>query len=180
MFGLSFVAPELITITITDKWTESAKILQLLCISGAFIPVINLCSNLLISKGKSNIYMWNTISLVIFQLFVMLLCHPYGIHTMIIIYVAINISWLLIWHHFVQKEISYSLNSLIKDITPFLLITTGAIAISYFCMANCDNIYLKFAGEIGIVAILYLSTMWATGSQTFKESLYYLLKRKKV
>ena len=179
MFGLSFVAPELITITITDKWAESAKILQLLCISGAFIPVINLCSNLLISKGKSNIYMWNTISLVIFQLFVMLLCHPYGIHTMIIIYVAINISWLLIWHHFVQKEISYSLNSLIKDITPFLLITSGAIAISYFCMEDCDNIYLKFAGEIGIVAILYLSTMWATGSQTFKESLYYLLKRKK-
>ena len=180
MFGLSFVAPELITITITDKWAESAKILQLLCISGAFIPVINLCSNLLISKGKSNIYMWNTISLVIFQLFVMLLCHPYGIHTMIIIYVAINISWLLIWHHFVQKEISYSLNSLIKDITPFLLITTGAIAISYFCMEDCDNIYLKFAGEIGIVAILYLSTMWATGSQTLKEGLDYLLKGKKV
>ena len=180
MFGLSFVAPELITITITDKWAESAKILQLLCISGAFIPVINLCSNLLISKGKSNIYMWNTFSLVIFQLFVMLLCHPYGIHTMIIIYVTINISWLLIWHHFVRKEISYSLNCLIKDITPFLLITSGAIAISYFCMADCDNIYLKFAGVIGIVAILYLSTMWATGSQTFKESFYYLLKRKKV
>ena len=79
MFGLSFVAPELITITITDKWAESAKILQLLCISGAFIPVINLCSNLLISKGKSNIYMWNTISLVIFQLFIMLLCHTDGI-----------------------------------------------------------------------------------------------------
>ena len=180
MLGLSFVAPELITITITDKWAESAKILQLLCISGAFIPLINLCSNLLISKGKSNIYMWNTISLVIFQLFVMLLCHSYGIHTMIVIYVAINISWLLIWFHFVQKEISYPLSSLIKDTIPFLLIAIGAIAISYFCMADCDNIYLKFVGKIGIVALLYLSAMWANGSQTLKEGLNYLLKRKVV
>ena len=180
MLGLSFVAPELITITITDKWAESAKILQLLCISGAFIPVINLCSNLLISKGKSNIYMWSTISLVIFQLFVMLLCHPYGIHTMIIIYVTINISWLLIWHHFVQKEICYTLKKLIKDTTPYLLITSGAIAITDFCMTDCTNIFFRFIGKIGIVSILYLSAMWVSGSQTFKESLNYLLKRKKV
>ena len=180
MLGLSFVAPELITIAITDKWAESAKILQLLCISGAFIPVINLCSNLLISKGKSNIYMWNTISLVIFQLFVMLLCHPYGIHTMIVIYVAINISWLLIWHHFVQKEIGYLLVNLMKDVTPYLLITIGAIVISHFCLIGCTNIYLKFVGKIGTVALLYLSAMWATGSQTLKEGLDYLLKGKKV
>ena len=33
MFGLSLIAPELITIAITDKWIESAQILQLLCIS---------------------------------------------------------------------------------------------------------------------------------------------------
>lgn len=180
MFGLSFVAPELITITITDKWAESAKILQLLCISGAFIPIINLCSNLLISKGKSNIYMWSTINLVIFQLFVMLLCHQYGIHTMIVIYVAINISWLLIWHHFVQKEICYTLKSLIKDTAPYLLIITGAIAVTDFCMTDCTNIYFRFVGKIVIVAILYLSAMWASGSQTFKESLNYLLKREKV
>ena len=66
MFGLSFVAPELITIAITDKWIASAQILQILSIGGAFIPIINLCINLLISKGKSNTYMWNTIVLVFF------------------------------------------------------------------------------------------------------------------
>ena len=179
MLGLSFVAPELITIAITDKWAESAKMLQLLCIGGAFIPVINLCSNLLISKGKSNIYMWNTISLVILQLLVLFLCYPYGIHTMIVIYITINICWLLVWHHFVQKEICYSLKSLIKDVSPYLLIALGAIVATYFCLADCTNIYLRFVGKIGMVALLYPLTMWASGSKTFKESLDYLLKRKK-
>ena len=51
MLGLSLVSKELIVITITEKWLPSADILQLLCIWGAFIPVINLFSNLLISRG---------------------------------------------------------------------------------------------------------------------------------
>ena len=39
MLGLSLIAPELIILTITDKWLPSAFILQLLCIGGAFIPI---------------------------------------------------------------------------------------------------------------------------------------------
>ena len=162
------------------KWAESAKILQLLCISGAFIPIINLCSNLLISKGKSNIYMWNTIGLVIFQLFVMLLCHPYGIHTMIVIYVAININWLLIWHHFVQKEICYSLANLMKDLFPFLCITLGIIFICHLCIPDHINIYLQLICKVGMVSFLYILIMWRSGSATFKESINYLIKKKKI
>ena len=63
LFGLSLIAPELITITITDKWNESAIIMQILCIGSAFLPIQNLYSNLVISKGKSDIFMWNTIFL---------------------------------------------------------------------------------------------------------------------
>ena len=66
MLGLSLIAPELIILTITDKWLPSAFILQLLCIGGAFIPITNLYSNLVISKGKSDIYMWNTIFIIYF------------------------------------------------------------------------------------------------------------------
>lgn len=68
MLGLSLVSKELIIITITEKWLPSADILQLLCIWGAFIPVINLFSNLLISRGHSSIYMWSTISLSLLQI----------------------------------------------------------------------------------------------------------------
>ena len=178
MFGLSFVAPELITITITDKWSESAQILQMLCISGAFIPIITLCSNLLISKGKSNIYMWNTIGLVIFQLFVMLLCHPYGIYTMISAYVSINIIWTLVWHHFVRQEIHYSLLNFIKDLFPYLFITIGVMMLTYACTSPCTDIYVRCIAKIGMAALLYILIMWLSGSTTFKESLSFILKKK--
>lgn len=84
LFGLSLIAPELITITITDKWNESAIIMQILCIGSAFLPIQNLYSNLVISKGKSDIFMWNTIFLGIIQIATALLCYPYGIRTMIL------------------------------------------------------------------------------------------------
>jgi len=178
MFGLSLVAPEFITITITDKWAESAKMLQLLCIGGAFIPIITLCSNLIISKGKSNTYMWNTICLVITLLATILFLHPYGIYTMITTYVTINIGWLLIWHYFIKKEINYNLFAFIIDLFPYLLIAAGAMAIAYIGTSHCSNIFLRFISKIGIAAAFYILMMWLSGSTTFKESISFILKRK--
>lgn len=178
MLGLSLVAPELITIAITDRWIESAKMLQILCISGAFIPIISLCSNLLISKGKSDIYMWNTIGLVTIQLIVSLVIYPYGIYTMIVVYAMINIAWLLVWHHFVSQETGYRLLDLGKDLLPYLSIAACTMAVTYICTANCTNIYMRFVTKIGMAAFIYISIMWLSGSVTFKESLQYLHKNK--
>ena len=177
MFGLSLIAPELITIAITDKWIESAHILQLLCISGAFIPITGLCSNLVISKGKSNIYMWNAIVLGLLQLLVMYLIHPYGIQTMIITYVCINISWLLVWHYFVWKEIRYRFIHLLMDIVPFLAIAGGVMIATHFLTLNINNIHLLFVSKIAIAGLLYILIMWMSGAKTFKESIQYLKKK---
>lgn len=178
MLGLSLIAPELITIAITDRWIESAKMLQILCISGAFIPVISLCSNLLISKGKSNIYMWNTIFLVAIQLTISLLLYPYGIYTMIIAYTMINVGWLLVWHYFVSKEIGYRLLDLGKDLLPYLFIAICTMAVTYICTTDCTNIYMRFAAKIGMAASVYTLVMWLSGSVTFKESIQYFKKKK--
>lgn len=177
MLGLSLIAPELITIAITDKWIASAHILQLLCISGAFIPITNLCSNLIISKGKSNIYMWNVITLGLLQLLVMYLIQSHGIRIMVITYVCINISWVLIWHYFIWKEIRYQFIHLLKDLIPFLFIATGVMTTTHYLTIHIENIYLLFISKITIAASLYLLIMWLSGAQTFKESIQYLRKK---
>ena len=177
MFGLSLVAPELITIAITDKWAASAEILRLLCISGAFIPIITLYSNLLISKGKSNVYMWNTICLGMTQLLVMLLLYPYGIHTMVLVYVLINIVWLLVWHYFVWREIRLRLFQALKDIMPFAVISGGIMIATYYITLFMQNIYLLFVSKVIIASSLYMIIMWCSGSITFKESMEYVRHR---
>ena len=46
MFGLALVAPQLILITIGDKWVDCIPLLQILCVSGAFIPFYTVYQNL--------------------------------------------------------------------------------------------------------------------------------------
>lgn len=179
MFGLSLITPELITITITSKWTASADILKVLCIGSAFTSVTSLYSSLIISKGKSNIFMWNTIALGVIQIAVMLYCCSYGIPTMVKFYVAINISWLLVWQYFVWREIKLSLFQALKDILPFALTAGGTMLVTAYITHAITNIYLLFIAKIIIAAAIYTIIMWLSDSVTFKESLQYFYKKKR-
>lgn len=177
MLGLSLIAPDLIIIAITDKWAESARILQIISIGGAFVPITTLYTNLIISKGKSNIYMWNTICLGLLQLFSMLMLYPYGIHTMIVFYIIINTGWLLIWQYFVWREIRITLLMTIKDVFPFFIIALSCMLLTYLFTLNINNIYFALIAKISIAAFLYIGVMWGSNSVTFKECLNYLLKK---
>ena len=61
MFGLALIAKELILITVTDKWEPCVPILRILCVWGAFAPICELYKNVVISHGRSNIYLWSNV-----------------------------------------------------------------------------------------------------------------------
>ena len=105
MFGLSIVAKEVIVITITERWIESAGILSLLCIWGAFVPLSSLFSNLIISRGHSSVYMWCTITLCLTLLVAVIAASPLGFQWMLRLLIGINILWLFVWFWFVRREI---------------------------------------------------------------------------
>lgn len=178
MLGLSLVSKELIVITITEKWLPSAGILQLLCIWGAFIPVINLFSNLLISRGHSSIYMWSTICLSLLQLTAVCAMYPYGLEWMLRIFVIIHISWLFVWFHFVQKEIGLRLLDMLKDISPYLLLAAGLVLATAYTTRSIENIYISITVKIVMVASLYALILWKLQSVIFRESVEFLLKKK--
>lgn len=178
MLGLSIISQELITIAITDKWHSSISIMQILCISGAFIPIAGLYQQLIISKGKSHIYMWNTIVLGIILLTSVLLAHSHGIYAMLAVYVSINILWILTWHFFVQQEIGLKLHHALADILPYAVIAATVMVITYYSTRSIENIYLRLASKIVLAAALYIAAMWGSRSVTFKESIQYFIKKK--
>ena len=131
-----------------------------------------------ISKGKSNLFMWNTIAQGVSQLVVMYLLYPYGIQCMIKVYIAINVGWLLAWHYFVWREIRLSLFHAIKDVFSFGLIAAMIMAGVYFLTRSLTNLYLLITAKILLAGILYPLVMWLSGSATFKEALNYIFKKK--
>ena len=177
MLGLALVSKELIVITITEKWLESAGMMQILCVAGAFIPLSNLFSNLIISRGHSSIYMWCTAALCLIQLVSAIIAAPYGISTMIMIYAAINILWLLVWHHFAYREIGITLIQVIRDISPYLFISLSLIVAAHFLTMGIDNIYLRIISKIAFVASLYFLILWMLGSTILREAAEFFLKK---
>lgn len=177
MLGLSLVSRELITITITEKWLAAAAIMQILCIDGAFNPIMKLYTHLIISKGKSNIFMWNTIILSLVQLGVMLLLHPYGVQTMIIVFVIINTLWLMVWHYFAWREIRITCWEALKDILPFALTAVLVMGVAYFATLSIENIYLLCISKIIIAAPLYIGILWLMNANILKECMDFLRKK---
>ncbi|WP_281644696.1 lipopolysaccharide biosynthesis protein [Bacteroides zoogleoformans] len=179
MFGLSLIARELIVIAVTEKWLGSVYIMQILCIWGAFIPVINLFSNLVISRGHSSIYMRNTICLSVLQLVAVCAMYPFGLEWMLRVFVGINIGWLFVWFGFVRREIGLKAGDMLKDLSPYLLLSAALVTAACYIARPIENLYLSLITKVVFVAGLYALTLWKLQSVIFKESVEFLLKKKK-
>ncbi len=177
MLGLAFIAPEFITVTVTDKWAASTPFMQLFCIWGLIIPINNLCTNTIISCGKSNIYMYGTIALDIVQLTTIYLLAPYGLYQMIMGYIAVNFIWFLVWNFFLKRLMPIQTSQLIfRDIFPFLILSAVSIGIAYLTTGEIENVYLRLLGKICIVAICYAILLYFSGAVIFRETLQFFQK----
>ena len=178
MFGLSLISREFILMAITDKWLASARIMQLLCIWGAFIPINNLFSLLLVSRGRSSIFMFNSIALSVLQLITACISYPYGITTMIYLFVAINILWLFVWYCFARREIPLTLFSILKDIAPYFLLAASLTIAAHYITSGITNLYLSLTIKVFFVASLYALVLWKMQSVIFKECIQFIKKKK--
>jgi O-antigen/teichoic acid export membrane protein len=179
MFGLSLVAPEFITLAITDKWLPSAQMMQILCIGGSFLPISNLFSQLLLSRGHSSTYMWCTITLSLLQLVTVYFVYPYGITAMLYAFVAINISWTWVWLHFTHREVGLTLGYFLKDISPYLLLSGTLVILGHYATLDISSILIRLICKILGVGGLYLLILWLLGSVILQETIAFFLNRRK-
>ncbi len=179
MLGLLIVSRELILITVTDKWLPSVSVMQILCVWGAFVPISTLYANLMNSLGRPNVYMWNTIALGILQLLCLCVTYSCGLNVMLTVYVALNILWLFVWHHFAYKHTGLRLLDVLKDIFPYGGISAAVMLFTVWVTSRLENIYVSLLLKVILGASLYVLLMWTLQSVVFRESILYLLKKKK-
>lgn len=180
MFGLALVAEEFIVILLTEKWIESARMMQVLCIAGAFAPISTLFSNLIITRGHSTTYMWCSIAQCLLQLGAAVLAAPYGITRMIEVYVVINISWIFVWHFFARQEIGLNIMEVLKDLFPYVTLSTLLVIAAGVLTMSVSNQYASFAGKVAFVALGYCISLWLLKSTIFMEAVEFVLRRLKM
>lgn len=178
MFGLAMVAHEFILVTILEKWKDSVPLLRVLCLGGAFLPFYTMYQNLVISRGRSDIYMWCTLSLILSQIVLILLTASQGILVMVAVYTALTVVWLFVWHYFVHRLIGLRLLDVLRDLLPFCLLSAAVMAFTYWVTLPIRPLLLLLLARILLAAVLYLGALKLLHAQILEECLAFV-KRKR-
>ena len=159
LFGFGLVAKEFIVTAIGEKCLASAQLIQILCISGATMPLSTLFSNMIISKGRSGTFFWCTFTLGLVQIATMIMIWPMGIRTMVIAYTLLNTSWLLVWLFFVRRLIGYGYWMFFCDVMPFALAAAGVMGVAYVATMPLSNLIALLISRFIIAVVLYYVVM---------------------
>ena len=159
LFGFGLVAKEFIVTAIGEKWLASAQLIQILCISGATMPLSTLFSNMIISKGRSGTFFWCTFTLGLVQIATMIMIWPMGIRSMVIAYTILNTSWLLVWLFFVRRLIGYGYWMFFCDVMPFAIAAAGVMGVAYIATMPLSNLIALLISRFIIAVVLYYVVM---------------------
>ena len=186
LFGLGLVSHEFIVLAIKAKWAFAASLLPYLCLCGAFMPLSTLLTDAIISHQRSDIYLWSTLALGIFQIGLMVGLWRQGILTMVIAYTVLNILWMFVWFFFVHQLMGYRLVHFLKDIVPFALAASGVMVVTgqvtefiVYSLQFTDDylrLWVLLLSRVIIAAILYYAVMRLSGAIILKECLAFIKK----
>ena len=181
MLGLALVAEDFIVLLAGEKWHESAMLLSMLCVYGAFSPVVTLYSNLVIARGRSTINMVIGLLNCAFVWGGIIALHALGyeLTAMVIFYVVLNIAWLFVWQACARRLIGLSWWHAFKDIAPFFVFAFAVMAAAYFATQSLPVSWLRMGLRIIIAVILYIGCLWIARAQILRESIDYIFKRKR-
>ena len=179
MLGFALVANEFILITIGEKWAGCVPLLQVLCISGAFVPLYTMYQNLAMSQGRSDIFMWLNIGQIVLQILIVMLFYRFSMLIMVCAYSVFMILWLIPWHHFTGRLIRYRWTDAFKDIAPFALSATFAMAVTYWATNMISHLYILIAIRFVLAAAIYYGIMKMAKVQILKECEQFIFKKLK-
>lgn len=134
--------------------------------------------NLVISRGRSDIYMWCTLSLILSQIVLILLTASQGILVMVAVYTALTVVWLFVWHYFVHRLIGLRLLDVLRDLLPFCLLSAAVMAFTYWVTLPIRPLLLLLLARILLAAVLYLGALKHLHAQILEECLAFV-KRKR-
>ena len=179
MLGMGFVAREFLLVVVGPKWEASAELLSMFSVYGAIFPLMTLYGQMVIGQGKSQINMWCTIGLSSLILIGLWALHPFGVHTMVVYFIALNALWLLVWQFFALRLIRLSFWHAFCDVAPFLLLSLGSMAVAWTATRAIEDIYLLLAGKIAVTALCYVGILWILRARILRESIDYFLHKRK-
>lgn len=203
MMGIGLVG-DFVPLLMGDKWLFCVPYLQVLCVGGAFLPVNEIFSNLMISRQRSDLYMYTTTAFLIVQLAMVLAftsglsggmnffsffgAEPGSLMPLLVCVVALQPVWFFVLFFVAKRLLAIRLREVLKDVFPFLLVALCSLCIGYYASVGLvgavglDGYAARVALvvlKIVITASFYCMVMYFSRVEEFRECVDFALKRGK-
>lgn len=174
MMGLAALADPLIITILTDKWAETAWMLQIMCFSMMWYPIHAINLNILNVKGRSDLFLKLEIIKKILTIIVLIITIPLGIKAMLLGQVFASYVALIINLHYTKKIINYGFWQQIMDLLPILLLSFVMGAAVYLLTFLLTSLWLQLClGFIGGV-LLFGGLAWAFNIGEIREIKHFI------
>lgn len=181
MLGLAAIAKPLVLILIGVKWLPSVIYLQIICFAGMLYPLHAINLNILLVKGRSDLFLRLEIIKKIISAIPIYLGIFHGIEFMLWGSVVISFAAYLLNSYYSAMLINYSTWVQIKDISPSFLVSIFVASVMWSLTLLNYSIWITLPLQciLGfIMAIAIYETIKSTGYFELKGILLSIIKRK--
>ncbi len=121
--GMSFVAPTMIHILLTDKWIGCVPYLRIFCVTYSFYPIHTANLNAIKAMGRSDLFLKLEIIKKIVGVILLVITVPFGVMAMAYSLLVANVCNQIInsWPN--KKLLGYKYVEQLKDVMPALLLS---------------------------------------------------------
>ena len=177
MLMLSALARPLVITLITAKWEACILLLQIMCFSMMWYPIHSINLNLLMVKGRSDLFLRLEVIKKIIGLSILVFTLPQGLVIFCIGGIASSLISLVVNTYYTGKLIHIGFFKQMKDLLPIFALSLLMFGAVHLSIHFVENLYLQIlvGGMVG--GIFYLG-----GAFLFRfkeiEDVLYMLKRK--
>lgn len=177
MMLLAALARPVIIVMITEKWADCIILLQLLCFALMWYPVHGINLNMLMVKGRSDLFLKLEIIKKVLGITVMCCSLPFGLVAFCSAQIASSVLSVYINTWYTGKFYDFGFLKQMKDILPTIILGLIMFVCVTFFIQLIDNMLLQIilGGLLGV-------TIYLGGAFLFKykqiDDVKYLLSRK--
>lgn len=143
MILLFVLARPLVLVLITEKWSDCVIYIQILCFAMMWNPIHSLNMNLLIVKGRSDLFLKLEVVKKIIGVMILCLTVPLGLVAMCYGQIFAAILFLIINTHYTGKLINVGFFQQMKDLLPTILYTSLMGGCVWFLSSISTSLYIQ-------------------------------------
>jgi len=179
IFTLITVSKPLILILLSEKWSATIPLFQLLCLANIFTPFYGLNISVLNSRGESKKSLQLELikkGLILLSIFV---CFLYGIIIMLIGFVFANYISYGVSMFFIKKNLNYQLKRQFLDIFPSFVVSILVSTIVFLLkgIIPSNNLLILLLIQSTVALVIYIILIYIFDNVFFQKIKNYIQSR---